>query len=51
MDNEVLKYLENLYNRYSKKLRSSSCTIAESNKLGYIVPELERILKHFKVIK
>lgn len=47
--NEVLIYLENLYNRYSKKLKSNSTTIADAERLGYVTNELKKILKKFKV--
>ena len=46
---QVLDYLVKLYNKYNKKWNSSSITIAEQDKLGYIVPELEKILKHFNI--
>ena len=47
--NEVLIYLENLYNRYSKKLKSNSTTIADVERLSYVTDELKKILKKFKV--
>jgi len=46
---EVLDYLIKLYKKYNKKYSSNSITIAESDRIGYILPELEKILKHFNV--
>ena len=45
---EVLDYLVKLYKKYNIKYRYTTST-ADSDRLGYILPELEKILKHFKV--
>ena len=46
---EVINYILRRYKINIRKLNSSRTSIAESNYSGYVVLELEKILKHFKV--
>ena len=46
---EVIDYWIKLYKRYTRKYSSNNCSIADSDRIGYIIPELEKIFKHFKI--
>ena len=46
---EVINYILRRYKINIRKLNSSRTSIAESNYSSYVVLELEKILKHFKV--
>ena len=48
-ENKVLEYLLKRYKMHKRKLRSTRTSIAETEKSGYAMEELEKILKHFKI--
>ena len=48
-NNEVLDYLKELYDTYTKKLNSYTLKMAETDKYSYVTYELKQILKKFNV--
>jgi len=48
-ENKVLEYLLKRYKHHLRIRKSSKSTIAESDYSGWVVEELEKILKHFKI--
>ena len=48
-NDEVINYVLKRYKINMRKLRSSKTSITESNYSGWVVLELAKILKHFKV--
>ena len=48
-NNEVLDYLKELYDTYTKKLNSHTLKMAETDKYSYITYELKNILKKFNI--
>lgn len=48
-NNEVLDYLKELYDKYTKKLNSHTLKMAETDKYSYVTYELKNILKKFNI--
>ena len=48
-NNEVLDYLKELYETYTKKLNSYTLKMAETDKYSYVTYELKQILKKFNI--
>ena len=48
-DDEVLDYLKELYDTYTKKLNSHTLKMAETDKYSYVTYELKNILKKFNI--